>query len=73
MKSASTSSVDLPPTPSGDSTELPFVVVAPELLDLNPVVIREPDETEAEYRSRCDLLAILLDQSEANRLPTGHA
>jgi hypothetical protein len=54
MKSASTSSVDLPPPPSGDSTELPFVVVAPELLDLNPVVIREPDETEAEYRSRCD-------------------
>ncbi len=43
----------------------PTVIVAPELRGRRDfVVVREPDETDAEYQSRCDLFAVLLDHVE---------
>ena len=50
-----------------DSTEIrPTVIVAPELRGRRDfAVIREPDETDEDYRSRCELLALLLDNAGA--------
>jgi hypothetical protein len=43
----------------------PTVIVAPELRGRRDlVVIREPDETGADYRARCDLVALLLGHAE---------
>jgi hypothetical protein len=42
----------------------PTVIVAPELRGRRDfAVIREPDETDEDYRSRCELLALLLDHA----------
>jgi hypothetical protein len=41
------------------------VIVAPELRGRRDfVVVREPDETDEDYQSRCELLALLLDHAE---------
>jgi hypothetical protein len=61
-----------PPLPAGGpqsdlgSTELrPTVIVAPELRGRRDfAVIREPDETDEDYQSRCELVAVLLDHSK---------
>jgi hypothetical protein len=43
----------------------PTVIVAPELRGRRDgVVIREPDDTDADYEARCDLVALLLDYAE---------
>ena len=39
----------------------PHIAVAPGLLDREHTVVREPGESDERYRSRCDLLAALLD------------
>lgn len=61
-----------PPPPIGDpQTDLglpearPAVIGAPELRGRRDlVVIREPDETGADYQARCDLVALLLGHAE---------
>ena len=40
------------------------IAVAPGLLELEQTVVREPDENEERYQSRCDLLAALLDYAK---------
>jgi len=43
----------------------PTVIVAPELRGRRDlVVIREPDETDADYQAPCDLVALLLGHAE---------
>jgi hypothetical protein len=42
---------------------LSHVAAAPGLLDLDHSVIREPDDTDADYESRCRLLAAALDRA----------
>jgi hypothetical protein len=43
----------------------PTVIVAPELRGRHDfAVTREPDETDEEYQSRCELVALLLDHAE---------
>jgi hypothetical protein len=39
----------------------PHIAVAPGLLDHEHVVIREDDDTDETYQSRCDMVAALLD------------
>jgi hypothetical protein len=39
----------------------PHVAVAPGLLDQAHTVVREPGESAERYRSRCELLAAVLD------------
>jgi hypothetical protein len=39
----------------------PHIAVVPGLLDQKHTVVREPGETDERYRSRCELLAVLLD------------
>jgi hypothetical protein len=39
----------------------PHVAVAPGLLDQAHTVVREPGESDERYRSRCELLAAVLD------------
>jgi hypothetical protein len=48
------------------STEIrPTVIVVAELRGRRDfAVIREPDETDEDYQSRCELLALLLDYAE---------
>ena len=42
----------------------PTVIVAPELRGRHDFqVVREPDETDEGYRSRCELVALLLDHT----------
>jgi hypothetical protein len=42
----------------------PTVIVAPELVGRRDfAVVREPDDTDADYQARCDLLALLLDHA----------
>lgn len=61
-----------PPLPAEEpqsargSTEVrPTVIVAPELRGKRDfAVIREPDESDEDYRSRCELVALLLDHAE---------
>jgi len=54
------------PRPDPSSAEFrPTVIVAPELRGRQDfVVIREPDETDEDYQSRCELVALLLDYAE---------
>jgi hypothetical protein len=40
------------------------IAVVPGLLDKQLEVTREPGESDARYRSRCDLLAALLDYAK---------
>jgi hypothetical protein len=40
------------------------IAVAPGLLDQEHTVIREPGESDENYRSRCELLAALLDYAK---------
>jgi hypothetical protein len=43
----------------------PTVIVAPELRgSRDGVVVREPDDTDADYEARRDLLTLLLDYAE---------
>ncbi len=43
----------------------PTVIIAPELRGRRDfVVVRDPDDTDAEYESRCNLLKLLLDYAE---------
>jgi hypothetical protein len=43
----------------------PTVIVAPELRGRRDgVVIREPEDTNADYQARCDLVTLLLDHAE---------
>jgi hypothetical protein len=54
--------LDPEPTPA---VAPPTVIVAPELHGRRDgVVIREPDDTDAEYQARCELVALLLDHAE---------
>jgi hypothetical protein len=50
---------------SGSAEFRPTVIVAPELLDRRDfVVVREPGETDEDYQSRCELVALLVDYAE---------
>jgi|HubBroStandDraft_1064217.scaffolds.fasta_scaffold215748_2 hypothetical protein len=43
----------------------PTVIVAPELKGRRDfAVIREPDDSDADYEARCKLVALLLDVAE---------
>ena len=43
----------------------PTVIVAPELRGRRDfTVVREPDDTDADYEARCKLVALLLDVAE---------
>jgi hypothetical protein len=43
----------------------PTVIVAPELRGRHDfVVVRDPDDTDADYESRCNLFKLLLDHVE---------
>jgi len=55
---------DVPPDP--DLTDpRPTVLVAPELAGRRDyTVIREPDDTDADYEARVDLFALMLDHAE---------
>jgi hypothetical protein len=54
-----------PRTDSASRDIRPVVIVAPELRGRrDSVVIREQDDTDADYQSRCDLVALLLNHAE---------
>jgi hypothetical protein len=42
----------------------PTVIVAPGVLGDDAVVVRHPDDTDAEYQARCDLFALLLEHAK---------
>jgi hypothetical protein len=42
----------------------PTVIVAPGVLGDSASVVRHPDDTDLEYRARCDLFALLLEHVE---------
>lgn len=42
----------------------PTVIVAPDVLGQDAVVVRHPEDTDSEYQSRCELFALLLEHSE---------
>ena len=57
--------VDEPQSDPGLAELRPTVIVAPELRGRRDfAVIREPDETDEDYQSRCELVALLLDYAE---------
>ena len=41
----------------------PTVIVAPGTLGDDAIVVRHPDDTDAEYQSRCDLFALLQENA----------
>ncbi len=54
------------PTPELAPSGTPLhIAVAPGLLDLKHTVVREPDESDERYQSRCDLLDALLDHAKS--------
>lgn len=52
-----------PRQPNGTERE-PRVIAAPGMLDCKYTVIREDDETDAEYEARYRLFAVLLDHAK---------
>jgi hypothetical protein len=57
--------VEEPQSEPGPTEFRPTVIVAPELQGRRDfAVIREPGETDEDYRSRCELVALLLDYAE---------
>jgi hypothetical protein len=57
--------VDEPQSDPGLTEFRPTVIVAPELRGRRDfLVIREPDETDEDYQSRCELVALLLNYAE---------
>jgi len=52
----------VPHSDPGVTDVRPTVIVAPELRGRQDFcVVREPDETDEEYQSRCELFTLLLD------------
>lgn len=57
--------VEEPQSDPGSTEFRPTVIVAPELRGRRDfAVIREPGETDEDYQSRCELVALLLDYAE---------
>jgi len=52
--------------PEFDTSDIrPTVIVAPELRGQRDfVVVRDPDDTDADYETRCNLFKLLLDHVE---------
>ena len=53
-----------PPSPPEDTDRRPSVLVAPGLLEQAHTLIREPDETDAEFELRHQLFHTLLDHAK---------
>jgi hypothetical protein len=53
------------PTAMGPKTldMKPTVIVAPGELGNSAIVVRHPDDTDSDYRARCDLFALLLEHA----------
>jgi hypothetical protein len=55
----------VPAAPSSTKTEeLPPVIIAPELIGVVHQVVREEDDSDADYAARCELFTLI---SEAAR------
>jgi hypothetical protein len=51
----------VPAPPSSTKTEeLPPVIIAPELIDVVHQVVREEDDSDADYTARCELDSLIL-------------
>jgi hypothetical protein len=50
-----------PPSELAPAGTPPHIAVAPGLLDQEHVVIRDADDTDESYQSRCELVALMLD------------